>query len=436
LTTTASTTNPAAGPDEVPARRDPRALTRLVPGNAPLSLDAHLAHYGRLPRGGAHLIDAAEQAGLRGRGGAGFPTAIKLDAVASRRRRSVVVANGTEGEPASGKDKALLGYAPHLVLDGATVAAEAVGAKEIILCVERTRGATIAAVTAAVAERRTRGMERIPVRVEATPDRYVAGEESALVHWLNGGEAKPTFVPPRPFEKGVGGRPTLVDNVETLAHLGLIARFGPAWYRAVGTDADPGTTLLTLTGAVGRPGVYEVAGGSSLGGVLESAGADMANIQALLVGGYFGTWIPAGQIDDLTIGAESLKQAGSSLGCGIVFALSNDACGLAESARVAHWLDGENAGQCGPCVNGLGALASTMDALVRGGWGSDVARKRVPALLDLIRGRGACRHPDGAARFVQSSVRVFAAEIARHAHHGPCGAPVGQLPTPAPGAWR
>ncbi len=421
---------------EAPTRLDPGALPRLFPGSTGLSIDDHLAHYGPLPRGGAPVIDAVEQAGLRGRGGAGFPTAVKLRAVAARRRRSVVVANGTEGEPASGKDKALLVYAPHLVLDGATVAAETVGAREIVLCVERNRPTTYAAVTAAVAERRSRGLERVPVRVEVAPDRYVAGEESALIHWLNGGEAKPTFVPPRPFEKGVGGRPTLVDNVETLAHLGLIARFGPAWFRGVGTDADPGSTLLTLGGAVERPGVYEVAGGSSLRSVLESSGTDPAGIQALLVGGYFGTWIPAAQIDGLTIGSESLRSVGASLGCGIVVALPNDACGLAESARVARWLDRENAGQCGPCVHGLGALATTMEALVQGGWGSDAARERVPALLDLIRGRGACRHPDGAVRFVQSSVRVFSAEIEHHAHRGPCGADVGLLPTPEPGAWR
>ena len=203
-----------------PAARDPRSLARLFPSGDGLTLAAHLAHYGPLPEGGPAVIDATEQSGLRGRGGAGFPTAVKLAAVARGRGRAVVVANGTEGEPASAKDKALLGHAPHLVLDGATVAAQTVGAREIVLCVERNRTATHAAVAAAIAERRAAGLEPVPVRLEAAPDRYVAGEESALVHWLNGGEAKPTFVPPRPFEKGVGGRPTLVDNVETLAHLG------------------------------------------------------------------------------------------------------------------------------------------------------------------------------------------------------------------------
>jgi NADH:ubiquinone oxidoreductase subunit F (NADH-binding) len=423
--------SPAAG-----AQPDGRRLPRLFPDAERPSLATHLARYGSLPRRGGDLISDVEQAGLRGRGGAGFPTAVKMKAVASRRGRSVVVANGTEGEPASNKDKTLLSLAPHLVLDGATLAAEAVGARSIILCVERNRLETSATLAEAIGERRKAGIERVEVRLEAAPDRYVAGEESALIHWLNGGEAKPTFVPPRPFEKGVGGRPTLVDNVETLAHVGLIGRYGAPWFRALGTADDPGTTLLTVSGAVAHPGVYEVAAGSSLMAVLEGAGAPSELPPAVLIGGYFGTWVPGGAITELSLGTDSLRRAGSSLGCGVVFALPHEACGLQESARVTRWLAGENAGQCGPCVYGLDALAGVMEALVVGGRGARTASERVQTLIGEIAGRGACKHPDGAVRFIQSSLRVFAAEVARHGEHGPCGATVGHLPTPAPGAWR
>jgi NADH:ubiquinone oxidoreductase subunit F (NADH-binding) len=418
-------------------------LPRLFPEAEDGSLAGHQARHGPLPVRGVALIAEVERAGLRGRGGAGFPTATKLKAVAGRRRRSVVVANGTEGEPASNKDKTLLSAAPHLVLDGATLAAESVGARLIIVAIERNRPATAAAVADAIRARREAGIERVEVRLEEAPDRYVAGEESALVHWLNGGEAKPLFVPPRPFEKGVGGRPTLVDNVETLAHIALIGRYGAPWFRALGTAEDPGTTLLTVSGAVVRPGVYEVAGGSSLAAVIEGAGAVVAEVPAVLIGGYFGTWVPGSAMGELTLGADSLRRAGSSLGCGVVLALPGEACGLQESARVARWLAGENAGQCGPCVNGLDALAGVMEALVvggsaggSGGWGPGTAAERVHRLTAEIVGRGACKHPDGAVRFVQSSLRVFAGEVARHAEHGPCGAPVGYLPTPTPGAWR
>ena len=125
------------------------------------------------------------------------------------------------------------------------------------------------------------------------PDRFVAGEETALVQFLNGGPARPTFTPPRPFERGVGGAPTLVQNAETLAHVAQIARFGPAWFRRIGTAAEPGSILVTLSGAVARPGVYEVALGSPLRDLLAQAGGAREEIQAYLIGGYFGTWVGA-----------------------------------------------------------------------------------------------------------------------------------------------
>jgi len=216
---------------------------RLLDLPAAADLAAHRARFGPLPADHGQLIARVEAAGLRGRGGARFPTAVKLAAVA-RRRRPIVVVNATEGEPASVKDKALLHRAPHLVLDGAAAAGAAVGAREVIVAVERSAVSTLQATEAAVGERRAAGIDRLIVRVVGTPSRYVAGEETALIHWLNGGEAKPTLVPPRPFERGVNGRPTLVDNAETLAHLALIARFGPQWYRRAGTADDPGTTLV------------------------------------------------------------------------------------------------------------------------------------------------------------------------------------------------
>ncbi|HTD50625.1 MAG TPA: proton-conducting membrane transporter, partial [Acidimicrobiia bacterium] len=215
-------------------------FSRLLPPVAKRSLAEHLGWYGALPSTNASLIGEVERAGLRGKGGARFPTATKLAAVAAR-RRAVVVANGNEGEPASTKDLVLMSQAPHLVLDGAVVAAEMVGATEVILCLKR--GSVVQPLfERALAERDANGIDTVPIRVVGGPDRYVSGEETALVHWLNGGDAKPTFVPPRPFERGVGGRPTLVQNVETLADLGLISRFGAAWYRSAGTAEDPGTT--------------------------------------------------------------------------------------------------------------------------------------------------------------------------------------------------
>jgi NADH:ubiquinone oxidoreductase subunit F (NADH-binding) len=424
----------------------PDRLPRLLPPDpsARPDLEAHVSRLGGSPLGQSWLtrqtlIEAVRRSGLRGRGGAGFPTAVKLAAVAAG-RKPVVVANGCEGEPASAKDRTLLAASPHLVLDGAVLAAWAVGATEVILCLDRQATATHRHVLTALAERQARHLDPVPIRVETPPSRYIAGEESALVHWLNGGEAKPTFTPPRPFERGVGGRPTLIQNVETLAHLALIARFGDRWFQALGTADEPGSLLVTLSGAFGRPGVLESALGTPLDVLLRAAEQHQPAAQPtpLLVGGYFGRWLPAPAVSWLAMANQSLATVGASIGAGVVVVLPADACGLVETARVVRWLASETAGQCGPCVFGLAAIAGGLEDLV---WGRHAQR----TLADLrrwltqVRGRGACHHPDGAARLVESCLDTFEAEIVAHAHHGGCPAlnlpPV--LPIPNhPEQWR
>jgi NADH:ubiquinone oxidoreductase subunit F (NADH-binding) len=409
-------------------------LPRLIPDPAVTGIEAHLDWYGPAPRRGPDLIREVDGAGLRGRGGAGFPAAVKMAEVA-RGRGGVVVANGTEGEPASAKDKTLMALAPHLVLDGAVAAARAVGADRAIICVDRSAKAAIRAMRGALAERRAAGIAGVALSLALSPDRYVAGEASALVHWLNGGDARPTFSLQHLAERGVGGRPTLVDNVETLAHLALIGRYGANWWRSAGTAEDPGSALVTLSGAVARPGVYEIPLGVRLPDVLAAAGGSPAPVQAVLVGGYFGSWLPAQAVDEARLDSASLRRWGAHLGCGALAVLPEGACGLAESARVTAWLAAQNAGQCGPCVFGLPAIAGAMDALVRGDK-MGVAQREAGRWTELVRGRGACKHPDGTAQFVQSSLDVFAHEIEAHRRRGPCPAADGVLPVPAPGAWR
>jgi len=418
-------------------RLAPHALPRLLPDRPVRTLREHDARYGPMPANVAALVERVEESGLAGHGGAAFSTGVKLRAVASRGRDSVVVANGTEGEPASAKDKTLLAVNAHLVLDGAVLAARAVHAREVIVCVDRAAPQAGRSVLDAVEERVRHRLDGIPIRVEHAPSRYVSGEESALVAWLNGRDARPQSVPPRPFERGVRGRPTLVQNVETLAHLALVARFGPAWFRALGTEESPGTALVTCSGAFRHAGVFEIGFGLPAADLLRATGTDADAIGALLIGGYFGTWLAAEEIPTLTLDAASLRAHGSSFGCGVVFGLAPDRCGLAESAHVARWLAGENAGQCGPCVNGLPAIADAMAALVRGDK-NGAAETQLRRWLTMVKGRGACKHPDGAARFVESSLRVFAAEIERHRRSGPCRAAsfAPALPLPRPGGWR
>jgi NADH:ubiquinone oxidoreductase subunit F (NADH-binding) len=416
-------------------RLEARSVRRLLAGHPSGSLRAHLEVHGPLPsfrkRRGT-LIDAIEASGLTGRGGAGFPTALKLRAVA-RGRRPVVVANGTEGEPASGKDAALIAHDPHLVLDGALLAAEALHAGETIVAVARGTAAH-ARLAAAIAERR----DARDVRLVALPDRFVAGEESALVHWLNGGDARPTFTPPRVFEQGVGGRPTLVQNVETLAHVALIARHGPDWFRELGTDAEPGSALATVGGCVRHPGVVELALGEPIRGVLDACGGLTAMPQALLVGGYFGTWIPARGNLDLPLANAGLRPLGATLGARTIVAFPEESCGIVETARVARYLAAESAGQCGPCVFGLRAVADATVSLAARDARAPESLGRLLSLFGRIEGRGACAHPDGAVRFVESALRVFDREADLHAR-GRCTASAYRqvLPAhPATNDWR
>lgn len=417
----------------------PAGLPRLL-ANPTSRLDEHLDTHGPVPRLRPEaLIALVERAGLRGRGGASFPTATKLRAVASG-RRTVVVANACEGEPASAKDATLLTQAPHLVLDGLAVAAAAVGARDAVIATERGRTAVLDVLAHALKARAEAGMDHVRVRLVTLPPRYLAGEESALVHFLNGGEAKPTSVPPRPYERGVHGRPTLVQNVETLAHLALVVRHGDAWFRSIGAAEEPGSALFTVSGAVVNPGVYEAALGTPIPSMLDAAGGTTGDVSAVLVGGYFGTWVPASALGSVTLDNRSLSAVGAALGCGVVAALPVSRCGVAEAARVAAYLAGETAGQCGPCVNGLGSVSAAMDALARG---QDVAgaTAALHRWFGMIAGRGACRHPDGAIRFVKSALHTFADEITRH-QRGTCTAtdraPVLPVPPSSPGgiSWR
>jgi NADH:ubiquinone oxidoreductase subunit F (NADH-binding) len=348
----------------------------------------------------------------------------------------VVVANGTEGEPASHKDATLLAHDPDLVIDGVLAAAGAVGAREAIIAVCRASREALASATDAV---RRRAPEARPVRlsVVGTPERFVAGEESALVHWLNGGPAMPTLSPPRPSERGVGGRPTLVQNVETLAHVALIARNGAQWFRSVGTDEQPGSMLVTLGGAVRAPGVHEIAIGTPIADVLALAGGPADEVSGVLVGGYFGTWLRTDDPLGVPFATAGLRPVGGSVGAGTIVVLPRAACGLLETARVARYLAGESAGQCGPCVFGLRALADAAVALA-GGRGAVAALRDMQDLPSEIEGRGACAHPDGAARLVRSALAAFPDEVQMHLE-GRCSAtdarPVLPIPS-ASGDWR
>jgi NADH:ubiquinone oxidoreductase subunit F (NADH-binding) len=420
---------PAAGPAA------PAGLPRLIPpGAAPdPGVAGHLARLGPVPYAGqaGALIAEVEAAGLTGRGGAAFPVHRKLTAVANGRGRPLAVANGAEGEPASSKDRSLLWLAPHLVLDGLQLAAEAVGADRAIIYVHADQALT-RHLLAAIGQRRAAGLDRLPAELEQAPDLFLAGEESAVVSRLSGGPARPRFKQPPVFARGVDGRPTLVQNVETLAHLALIARFGARWFRAAGLSGEPGSMLCTVR----RPGASPLVAEVELGTPLTALLGRLDGVQAVLCGGYHGAWLEPAQVAGLNLSNASLRPAGAFAGAGVLVALPATACGLAETARVARYLALESAGQCGPCFNGLPSIAAALAELAG-------PRPALSTLADvrrwagLLAGRGACHHPDGFIRFVRSALTVFRAELGAHAEGRCCATtqqPFLRVPAVQPGA--
>lgn len=408
----------ATGPaEDVPGR----LLSDRPELGDPGPLAAHLAERGPLSLGRSsdtewrhRMWSEMAASGLTGRGGAAFPTAAKWNAVLRACRRSpMVVVNAMEGEPASRKDQLLLSRSPHLVLDGAEVTAAVLGATDVAVCVGEGRAA--AAVGRAVLERATAGVAACRVAVHRPPARYLTGEESALSRWLDGGTVRPTFRVDKSVPLRVSGHPVVVHNAETMAQVALIARYGPQWFRERGTPESPGTTLVTLSGAIAAA-VVEVDLGTPILDVLRRVGIG-ADVSGVLIGGYGGTWLGPDQLS-VSYAPRPLASIGAAMGVGVMVVMPPGGCGLTETARVVRYMAGESAGQCGPCTFGLPALADDLEELAAGRADTASSLERRTAVID---GRGACGHPDGVVRLVRSALTVFAADVEEHRAGRPCG---------------
>jgi NADH:ubiquinone oxidoreductase subunit F (NADH-binding) len=360
------------------------------------------------------LLEIVDEAGLRGRGGAAFPTSRKIQTVREGADVPVVVANGEEGEPASVKDKWLLRHRPHLVLDGLRLAALMVGSEDVHVYVADVASAS--SIQLAIDELGRTDVWNTPITLTVVSPTYVAGEETAVVQALNGGPPLPTDKPPRPFEVGVAGRPTLINNVETLANLPLIHRLGAVGYRELGTAASPGTFLLTLTRS-DSGGLYEVPFGETIRGVLGWLGEDADAVSGLLMGGYFSGVLGAHGLD-VPLDYDSMKAIESGLGCGAIALISTASCPVAVSAAVMNYFAQENAAQCGSCFNGTAAMSAVLQALVDYRV-DDADLKRLEHWSTFLRGRGACGTLDGATNVAASLLREFPELVADH-QRGSC----------------
>ncbi len=344
------------------------------------------------------IIAAVREAGLTGRGGAGFPAAAKWEAARQHAGPRYLVVNGAEGEPGSYKDRHLMARAPHQVLEGALIAAQAVEASEIIVYINsefRPAREALAGAIAALGGTDLAGA-LVPIRLLLENHVYIAGEETALLAVLMGNPAWPWPKPPYPTERGYLDQPTVVNNVETLAHVPVILRRGAGWYR----QHQP--TLFSVSGDVARPGVFELPLGIPVRELISQAGGPPAGdrVAAVLPGGYSLPWLRADQLD-VTLDADALRAAGTGLGASVIVVGEQQGLGLA-AARIAAFFARETCQTCPICVTGTARLAE----LLRPGATRPLAAaesRDITALAAEHRGKGICTLLDTAAGMALTS---------------------------------
>lgn len=383
------------------------------------TLQHHLAQYGqrenwtgRLPALLARLANSA----LTGRGGAHFPAARKWHAVATAGSAPALVANGAEGEPWSAKDATVLQLRPHLVLDGLAAAAESLEAADVVIWLAAEATLTIHAVHTALVERSAAQLGDPPIRVVTAPHHYLSGESSSIVNALTTGVALPAFQRQPAAIAGIHSRPTLVQNVETLARIGLLAR--PA-------EITAPAQLVTVVSQAGRF-VTEAHPSQTISDMVTAANTKFAlpelshaPPQAVLLGGFGGAWLPWTEAAGLPLQEFTLRQGGHSLGAGVIALLPQHSCGLRQTSSIMNFMAESSARQCGPCTFGLPQLADLFDKLASARINRRSLRK-LDQTLALVAGRGACHHPDGAVRLAASASVAFAADIDSHRRRGRC----------------
>lgn len=377
------------------------------------SLAAHRRRWAQPRRTTAEdLVALTGRVDVRGRGGAAFPFGRKLATAAASGKRRVVVVNASEGEPGSAKDSALLLTVPHLVLDGAEVVARALDVSTIHVVVPGERPDVLPALETALAERDGDGLTWT---VAQTTGGFVGGQARAVLELLAGRENLPVTAWTPEAVNGLRGRPTLLSNAETFAQVAVLSALGPQEYSRLGTPEEPGTTLLTVAGDGPGGIVVEVPFGTSLSDILDYCGHDARS--TVLMGGYHGCWLTPEDTAVRRVSRADLSAAGAALGAGVVLPVERHACPVELTAQIVAYLASQSARRCGPCWNGLPALAEAMAQLAAGRGGPAVGN-RVAQLAGLLPGRGACAHPDGTVRLVRSLLSAFPNEVSTHIRGG------------------
>jgi len=370
------------------------------------------------------ILETISASGLRGRGGAGFPAGRKW-AVAAETPSTprYVVCNAGEDEPGSLKDRILIAHRPHLVLEGTILAARAIQAGQAYIYLNETYDDCFNRMDEAVREATAAGLlGSLAVTLHRAPTVYVAGEDSAAIEVLEGKPPLPRQKPPYPAAAGLFGKPTVVNNVETLANVPPIIRNGASWFRTHGTPDSPGTMLFCLGDEMNRPGAYELPLGTSLRYLYENVGNGLKNhaeLKAILPGGPSCAFLTNDQLD-VPLDPESLKKAGSTLGCGVMRFYSKETCMVEETLRIAQFFARESCGQCPACRMETNILSVMLERIQQGK--ADAALfDQFQKIVDFNRGKGYCALINMPGPPILSAIRLFREEFEHHIRQGKCG---------------
>jgi NADH-quinone oxidoreductase subunit F len=417
-----------------------RIILTKDPSQGPQTLDEYRGEggYQALARALAgspeSVLEAVRASGLRGRGGAGFPTGQKWSlAAAEQATPRYVVSNGGEDEPGSLKDRIVMESYPHRVLEGVILAAYATGASEAVLYVNSDYTVPIAQLEKAIHEAQAAGYLgdaiqgssfSLKVRVHTGPQDYVAGEDSAVLEIIEGKKPLPREKPPFPTSGGLYGKPTVVNNVETFALVPAIVARGGDWFRSQGTADNPGTMLFTLPANLNRPGVVELPVGTTLRELLEVHGGGLKSgkgIKAVLPGGPSSGFLSGDDLD-VPMDRPPLVERGSTLGCGVLRIVEEGECIVEVADEIAQFFARESCGQCPACQMVTNNLA-TMISRFKQGNGSMQMLDQIPKLAAFGKGKGFCSLISMPIAPLSSAGRLFGSDFEYHLEHGTCPPP-------------
>ncbi|BBL74628.1 NADH-quinone oxidoreductase subunit NuoF [Methylomagnum ishizawai] len=377
----------------------------------------------------AQVVALVKDAGLKGRGGAGFPTGVKWSLIPQTPGQKYVVVNADEMEPGTFKDRRLLEGDPHLLLEGAALAAYAVGADtayiflrgEYIEAARRLEHALAEARAAGLLGRNILGSEfSLGIHLHTSAGRYICGEETALLNALEGKRANPRTKPPFPQIAGLWGKPTVVNNVETLCNVPGIVAQGAAWYKGLSRSQDAGTKLYGASGRVNRPGLWELPMGTPIREILEEHAGGMKpgyRLRGFLPGGASTDFLLPEHLD-LAMDYETIQKAGSRMGTGTMIVLDDRTCPVRMVLNLERFFAQESCGWCTPCRDGLPWVARILEDLVEGRGRPEDLDQLAKLARFMGPGNTFCALAPGAAEPLQSALKYFRGDFERYVERG------------------